>query len=276
LPLEVTRRLEIEQLGVLGFALLTAANGAGAVETLTRLFPIVTDSGAWSTQRRNGAFVVNWHRAPSRCTGEHLSTEATLAHFVACSRQVFVGADAPRLRRVSLAHPVARQRLALLRQYFDCPLELDAGRDGLEWDADLMDARPRLSNRAMHEHFLAIAAPLVHAVKRPAPYAEQVRAQLRGRLAVGEPSMTEVARALGLATRTLRRRLAEERATFQQLLDEVRMQLAGELFTRAGASVTQVAFDLGFSDSTAFARAHKRWHGQAPTVSRRARRLGGV
>lgn len=266
LPIAVTRHITVEQLGVFGFALLTAPDCATTMNTVAALFPILTDSGGWTMQVRRHAFVVSWLRAPSRCPGQHMSTEATLGHFILCAQQVF-GAGA-RLKRVTLGHEVTAARRLALSNHFGCAVEADAGADVIEWERDFFDAVPRLANRAMYEHFTTLARPLVSAASKPAAWSERVRVQLRRRVPDGEPAMTEVARALGVSLRTLRRRLDDERVSYRRLVDGVRRELADELLADDRASVTEIALELGYSDGTAFARAHRRWHGKAPKAMR--------
>ena len=80
----------------------------------------------------------------------------------------------------------------------------------------------------------------------------------------------DIARALGMGTRTLRRRLAEEGTTLREVLDRVRFELAASRLSRSDASLARIAFELGFSDQTALSRAFRRWTGQSPAQFRRA------
>lgn len=266
LPISVTRHITVEQLGVFGFALLTAPDCATTMNTVAALFPILTDSGGWTMHVREHRFVVSWVRARSRCPGQHMSTEATLGHFISCAQQV-LGAG-PRLRRVTLGHEVTGARRTALASHFGCAVEANTGVDTIEWERDFFDAVPRLANHAMHEHFTTLARPLVMAAAKPLAWSERVRVQLQRRVPDGEPAMVEIARALGVSLRTLRRRLDEERVSFHGLLDGVRRELARELLADNRASVTEVALELGYSDHTAFARAHRRWHGKSPKATR--------
>ena len=85
--------------------------------------------------------------------------------------------------------------------------------------------------------------------------------------AVGE---NDIARAVGMGTRTLRRRLAEEGTTLREVLDGVRFARAAARLSRSDASLARIAFELGFSDQTALSRAFRRWTGQSPAQFRRA------
>lgn len=83
--------------------------------------------------------------------------------------------------------------------------------------------------------------------------------------------MPDVARSLGVSTRTLRRRLDEEGTSFRALLDEVREALAEELLTKGAVPVEDVAFRLGYAEASSFIHAFKRWKGVTPTAFLRNR-----
>lgn len=63
----------------------------------------------------------------------------------------------------------------------------------------------------------------------------------------------------------MRRKLAEDGTSYQSELDRVREKFSREYFARGGNSITELALLLGFADSSAFAKAFRRWTGMAPT-----------
>lgn len=76
-------------------------------------------------------------------------------------------------------------------------------------------------------------------------------------------SLEAVAATWHISERTLRRRLAEEGTTFRELTDIVRATIADKLLC-AGATVSNVAHQLGYADAASFIRAYKRWRGHTP------------
>ena len=72
-----------------------------------------------------------------------------------------------------------------------------------------------------------------------------------------------------MSTRSLQRRLREEGRIFSELVDEVRRDLAEDYIRDPGISLMEVAFVLGFSVYSSFARAYKRWTGVSPGEGRR-------
>lgn len=77
-------------------------------------------------------------------------------------------------------------------------------------------------------------------------------------------SRREVAGALGLHERTLCRCLQASGTTFQQILDEVRSELAEQLLRNTHAPMSEISRELGFRSPTVMARAFRRWHGISP------------
>jgi AraC-like DNA-binding protein len=82
-------------------------------------------------------------------------------------------------------------------------------------------------------------------------------------------TMSAVARAMHMSSRTLQRRLDGEGASFSEVIDEVRERLARRWLADEGRTLSEVAFDLGFSDLATFSRAFKRWTGKPPGAWRR-------
>ena len=72
-----------------------------------------------------------------------------------------------------------------------------------------------------------------------------------------------------MSTRSLQRRLREEGTAFSILVDKVRRELAEDYNRDPGISLMEVAFVLGFSVYSFFARAYKRWTGVSPGEGRR-------
>lgn len=73
---------------------------------------------------------------------------------------------------------------------------------------------------------------------------------------------------LGLSRRTLQRRLDENATSFRALVSNVQKRLGHYLLLQTDLNLTEIAFALGFSDSSSFSRAAKNWYGQAPSELR--------
>lgn len=85
------------------------------------------------------------------------------------------------------------------------------------------------------------------------------------------PTLEEVAEALHVSTRTLKRRLQEEGRNFRALVDHVLRERAAQMLQEEGLSVSEVAFRLGYNDVSNFSRAFRRWTGQSPSDFKKER-----
>jgi AraC-like DNA-binding protein len=97
----------------------------------------------------------------------------------------------------------------------------------------------------------------------------RVKRELLNSFPAGTPPQASTARALGMSTRTLHRRLYEEGTSFVDLLDETRRELAAAYIRRSDYAVGEVAYLLGFAETSSFNRAFRRWTGMSPSEFRR-------
>src|SRR4029077_16638112 len=92
----------------------------------------------------------------------------------------------------------------------------------------------------------------------------RVRAVLTQRLQHSEPTQEEVAEILNVSARTLQRKLGDSGTTFRKIVDESRHAQALAHFSMPQMSVNEVTHLLGFSCSSSFTRAFRRWTGLSP------------
>ena len=79
------------------------------------------------------------------------------------------------------------------------------------------------------------------------------------------PTLQVLADILCASPRTVSRHLHKENATFQDIKDKVRRQLADRLLTTTELPVSQIAERVGFWEPADFTRAYVRWTGETPS-----------
>ena len=82
--------------------------------------------------------------------------------------------------------------------------------------------------------------------------------------------MDIVAENLHMSRRTLSRKLKEEGITFKEMAVQTQKDLAINYLKQNDLSVNDIAFLLGFSESSSFSRAFRRWFGDYPLEFRKA------
>ncbi|HEY3804025.1 MAG TPA: AraC family transcriptional regulator ligand-binding domain-containing protein [Kofleriaceae bacterium] len=88
---------------------------------------------------------------------------------------------------------------------------------------------------------------------------DAVRHHIQTELPQRSADVGRIARRLHMSARTLQRRLGEHDTTFQQVLDQVRHELARQHLANKQLSTGEIAYLLGYADTRAFVRASKRW-----------------
>jgi len=100
---------------------------------------------------------------------------------------------------------------------------------------------------------------------KSAKLSDRVHVGLVAAIGDGHVDIDAIARSLALSRRTLQRRLAEEGLNFREALDRARREVALDFVVRKVGTVTDLTFLLGFSDTSAFSRAFRRWTGTSPS-----------
>ncbi|HZA65463.1 MAG TPA: AraC family transcriptional regulator [Geminicoccaceae bacterium] len=83
-------------------------------------------------------------------------------------------------------------------------------------------------------------------------------------------TLSAAARALGMSVRTLQRRLQTRGIVYARLVDDVRRRPSGKYLADPSLSLGEIAYLLGYSESSAFNRAYRRWTGRTPSADRRS------
>ena len=101
-------------------------------------------------------------------------------------------------------------------------------------------------------------------LKKAQGFATVVRQSMLQLIKPSFPSIDQVAQHLNLSLRTLQRRLQDEGVSYKQLLEEVRKDFAMSYLRNPELSISEIAYLLGYRETSAFSRACKRWLGQSP------------
>ena len=167
-----------------------------------------------------------------------------------------------RPKRVEVQRPEKFRRI--YEEHFDCPVKFKAAKNILVFSKADMDA-PFLTYNA---ELLAAIAPQLEAEltqqMAERDLREQVKGILKGLIAGQRPRIQDVARELRISARTLQRRLGEDGATFQQLTEEARRELARHYLLHSSLELNETAYLLGYEDSNSFFRAFHKWEGTSP------------
>lgn len=103
----------------------------------------------------------------------------------------------------------------------------------------------------------------------PNDFTDRLRLCLEPHLLGGYPDVHLAAEIVDTSARTLQRRLGEIGMTYSAVVDGARFELARRMLTETDRRISDIAYDVGYSDPSHFARAFRRLAGVAPSEYRR-------
>lgn len=271
--LHVYEHLDFADLGILGFALLSAQDVGSALLTLMRYGAVFQDcdDGQLLTDRD---YAYLWYRVDSTvlapCRHDCDMSTAFPVYFL--RKVVDAGWDPV---AVQLQHPLPdRDSVAEYERVFRCPVSFGAATNQVTMRSGILGSPIRSSDKRLFDVIERNLLLLQEQVPREGSLAKRVEAAIIQKLPAGPPSQEAVAALLGLPVREFQRMLAERSLRFNALLDIARKELATRLLATTMRSLAEITYLLGYSEETAFIRAFRRWMGCTPNDYRRSARRG--
>jgi AraC-like DNA-binding protein len=172
---------------------------------------------------------------------------------------------------VHFRHP-APVYAARYPQVFDCPVKFARDVNALSFSLACVDV-PQPHPDGLLRTISERAAQQIMAQRDQARVTSQsVIALLRSERRLENIDIGDIARHTQLDLGALRRRLRREGTTLTDLIDAARSRIACEDLIATTKSMRALAAQLGFSETSAFHRAFRRWTGTTPGAFRRAPR----
>ncbi len=256
-PLQVAERIQPEGIGIFAYLAAACDTPRVAFERTARYLRLMNEEVDLELivegPRTICTFRMQEREVPVA------SAEITIGIMVRIGRLVMGGSDAS---EAWFRHPEPRHVDAYHR-VLGVPLRFEAPYNALVGRSDRLDTRLPRADSALSRFLESQAEALLRRLPSREWFSARVRGHITRSLPSGNPNADAVAEALGTSARTLRRRLRDEGTTHQQVLDEVRSELA-ERYLRERLTVMEVAFLLGFSDASSFHKAFRRWTGRSP------------
>jgi AraC-like DNA-binding protein len=120
------------------------------------------------------------------------------------------------------------------------------------------------NEQTMKEFLRSAPANFLVKYKNSASLSAKIRRRLREWPPITWPDFDTLAHQLNASPATLRRRLDDEGESYRSIMDELRRDLAISLLSETQLSMSDIAGELGFAESSAFHRAFKKWTGIRP------------
>ncbi|MCB0639116.1 MAG: AraC family transcriptional regulator [Lewinella sp.] len=257
----VGQQMKIEDYGVLGLSWRTCSRAGEIFERCERYFHLLSNTYLFKVERAGDISKVHLFREAYR-RGVALSNEATFSATVVVLQAMTETAIAP--VEVSFQHPPPGD-LSSYREAFRCPVRFDQPHNIIAYRTVDLNTRTATADKSINRFLVERVEEERKGIKISAfKIATDVESLLRDALPSGIPAIGQIAEHMGMSSRTLTRRLSERGITFRDLIKQTQEKISKDLLRNSDSSVSEIAFQTGFSEQSAFSRAFKRWTGQSP------------
>jgi AraC-like DNA-binding protein len=255
----VGSRAGLSSLDVVGYLASSAPNVGNALEILRQLNSVADAGGTVTLDCRESIVSLGYDVVEPGL--EHTGQLAATA--IAIGFNILRSLCGPQWQphdvRFSFAAPRA---LAPFRKVFGLAPRFDQEHSAISFQARWLANPPPGADPILHRMMKERIDELL------ADHADdvvgRVRRLLRATVTTRRSSIDDAATTLRISTRTPKRRLAAAGTSFQRLRDEVQYELACQLLRDTMIPTGQIASIVGYSESSAFNRAFRRWAGVPP------------
>jgi len=151
--------------------------------------------------------------------------------------------------------------------YFNCPARFGCEFVRIALDSRVMDEELHGANTELALQNDDVVIRYLQEMDK-SDIVNWVRGLVIKNLSSGTLSKTSIASQLHMSPRNLQFKLAAQGTSYQEILDTTRRELALAYIEQRRLAITEIAYMLGFTDSSNFTRAFRRWTGKSPSKFR--------
>ncbi|MGK5090911.1 AraC family transcriptional regulator [Deltaproteobacteria bacterium TL4] len=154
--------------------------------------------------------------------------------------------------------------LSKYEEAFPCPIRFNQPHNQMIFNSEVLDYQFINPDPTLFRIMLDVCEKLMKEMSDKDAFTTNVKKLTEKMFDFQFPNFEIVARTMGTTPRTLRRKLNEEHASFQGILNEIRVKKATYFLNKTHLSMMEISNQLGFANASAFHRAFKKWTGKTP------------
>ena len=263
--LESAKFYRATDLHALGYAFLASSSLRTALARVVRYTAIINSYGFRVEEDEQGISLCSPSLLGLSSSASAILEDNRLSLIIALCRRASKEGFNP--VAVALVHPEPEDT-APYYGFFRCPVTFGASESRVSFSIQQADRPFTAANHELARANDSVMANLVKSLQKD-DLVVKVKSAIIEELPSGEPAAETIAKSLCLSTRSLQRKLADEGTTYTKLLREVRYELAEKYIADDTYAITEISYLLGFSDTSVFSRAFKRWSGHPPGYFRK-------
>lgn len=266
LALKIGSRFSLNSYGVLGLTIMSSKNLAEGLKTITDLHCLTWSHLCWRLSVNDGHTILEGMAIePLGSCMRYMIERDFVATLTACQEML---GQSIQLKEAHFKYSKPDYACEY-DEIFRCPIHFNSSNNQLIFNEEWLYKPLPKSNPAVHQVSYSMCQKQVQEIYDKHSYAkfiENIIVDQDGNFF----SLNQLTNKLHVSTRTLRRKLAQEGTSFQEILSNLRVKIAIDMLINSKASIEKIAEKLCYSDAASFCNAFKRWTGQSPSMYRKS------
>ena len=248
--------------GLLGYAVSFSATLGAALRRLVRYQRILKEGLQFRIEEPGAQHVAIAQLEPDLGGGVlPYASSSRAAAFVATCREITRSEVVPAEIAFTWDPPISTLEYS---RFFRCPLRFNQPQSRITFTKRDIDLPIPGGDETLAGYLSDNAERVLRTLCSGTSATERVRSAIWAALGDGRPTLRHIASVLHLPPRTLQRHLAAEGTSLHREVEHIRRRMAVALLRERTVPAVEVAFLLGYEDSSTFYRSFRRWTGKTP------------
>lgn len=254
------------QLGMLGYAAISSPTLSAALQVMEQLFPAHQEQSSFGILNDDGILWLCYRILDHRIQKKRQDAELSLGMF--CN--IFKAALGPDWSPLEVRFEHSRpDGWGEHERLFGAPVQFGRRTNAIAFRRSDLDTRMP----SCDPYLLSVVSAFLHSRvtqdQDPTDFVQVVRNEIKMQLGSAVPSVAQIASILGLTSQEFQKRLKRSGLSFNHILRAARRELALHYLEDPDMPLTDIAYNLGYSELSAFSRAFRSWSGMSPQRYRR-------
>lgn len=252
-------------MGLLGITAYSAPTVKAAWETVMRFRHLILNTGNTQILDQGRTICIRWYPYSRSVVSSRFFVDQILSGWVLISRELSGQNIAPVAVTLSYKKPIIS---ALFKNTYGTNIKYNETYNSITFLKKDLSLPNIYANDKVFKLLCAQAERDIIHFKEDYPFSEQLEYYIREQLPQAKLSIDIIAEQMHVSPRTLQRKLLKENTKFNELITNIRHELALNYLQSNNLSTLDIALLLGYNQASSFCTAFKSWTGQTPSEYR--------
>ena len=267
--LHTAKHVQPGSYSVLGYISMNCENLGQAIEKIQPFEKLVGDMGVTTFEPLGDKVKIRWHCQFTDPDVKRHMIDNCLASWLTFARYLVSQESNPSELLLSRKAPELSQQKEY-QSLFNCPIQFGQSENAIIFDKALLALPLNKGDKQLLSTLESHAQAIISNLSTEVDFATQLSKVIAQSLQTGRFHQQDIANSFDISVKTLQRRLTAEGVTYQNILDNTRLNLAKEYLSSNDLSMNQISAELGFKEPSSFYRWFNKLTQQAPGEFRKS------